>query len=150
MSFAILVLGKFRLNCNNINFTFNKMSSLVIISFVLITAALIFYSLGVWAERLARYLKPWHVVSFWIGFTFDVSGTWAMHLIAKGPFNLYEPHTLTGQIALWLMLLHAIWATYVVRKGSEKMLKQFHRFSIFVWIVWLIPYFGGMYLAMHS
>lgn len=92
------------------------MSPLVIISFTLITAALLFYSLGVWAERLARYLKPWHVVSFWIGFTFDVSGTWAMHLIAKGPFNLSEPHTLTGQIALWLMLLHAIWATYVVRK----------------------------------
>ena len=126
------------------------MSSPVIISTILITAALIFYSLGVWAERLARYLKSWHVVSFWIGFTFDVSGTWAMHLMAKGPFNLSEPHTLTGQIALWLMLLHAIWATYVVRKGSEKMLKQFHRFSIFVWIVWLTPYFGGMYLAMHS
>jgi len=126
------------------------MSPLVIISFTLITAALLFYSLGVWAERLARYLKPWHVVSFWIGFTFDVSGTWAMHLIAKGPFNLSEPHTLTGQIALWLMLLHAIWATYVVRKGSEKMLTNFHRFSIFVWLVWLIPYFGGMFLGMHK
>ena len=124
------------------------MSSPVIISAILITAALIFYSLGVWAERLARYLKPWHVVSFWIGFTFDVSGTWAMHMIAKGPFDLSEPHTLTGQIALWLMLLHAVWATYVVRKGSEKILGQFHSFSIFVWLVWLIPYFGGMYLGI--
>ena len=150
MSFAVLVLGEFRLNCNFIIFTINKMSSLVIISFSLITAALLFYSLGVWAERLARYLKPWHVVSFWVGFTFDVSGTLAMHMIAKGPFDLSEPHTLTGQIALWLMLLHAIWATYVVRKGSEKMLTNFHRFSIFVWLVWLIPYFGGMYLGMHK
>ena len=126
------------------------MSSSVIISFSLITAALLFYSLGVWAERLARYLKPWHVVSFWIGFTFDVSGTWAMHLIAKGPFNLSEPHTLTGQIALWLMLLHAIWATYVVKKGNEKILTNFHRFSIFVWLVWLIPYLGGMFLGMNK
>ena len=126
------------------------MNSLVIVSTVLITFALVFYSLGVWAERLARYLKTWHVVSFWIGFTFDISGTWAMHMIAKGPFDLSEPHTLTGQIALWLMLLHAVWATYVVRKGSEKILGQFHRFSIFVWLVWLIPYFGGMYLAMRG
>lgn len=124
------------------------MNSLVIVSTVLITFALVFYSLGVWAERLARYLKPWHVVSFWIGFAFDVSGTWAMHMIAKGPFDLSEPHTLTGQIALWLMLFHAVWATYVVRKGSEKMLTNFHRFSIFVWLVWLIPYFGGMYLGI--
>jgi uncharacterized repeat protein (TIGR03987 family) len=123
---------------------------MVLVSAVLITLALFFYSLGVWAERLARYLKPWHVVSFWIGFTFDVSGTWAMHLLAKGPFDLSEPHTLTGQIAIWLMLLHAIWATYVVRKGSEKMLTRFHRFSIFVWLVWLIPYIGGMFLGMNK
>ena len=124
------------------------MNSLVIVSTVLITFALVFYSLGVWAERLARYLKSWHVVSFWIGFVFDISGTWAMHLMAKGPFDLTEPHTLTGQIALWLMFVHASWATYVVRKGREKILSMFHRFSIFVWLVWLIPYFGGMYLAM--
>jgi uncharacterized repeat protein (TIGR03987 family) len=123
---------------------------MVLVSAVLITLALFFYSLGVWVERLARYLKPWHVVSFWIGFTFDVSGTWAMHLLAKGPFDLSEPHTLTGQIAIWLMLLHAIWATYVVRKGSEKMLTRFHRFSIFVWLVWLIPYIGGMFLGMNK
>jgi uncharacterized repeat protein (TIGR03987 family) len=124
------------------------MSASIITSVVLITTALFFYSLGVWAERFARYLKPWHVVSFWIGFAFDISGTWAMHLMAKGPFDLSEPHTLTGQIALWLMFLHASWATFVVRRGSEKMLTQFHRFSIFVWMVWLIPYFGGMYLGM--
>ena len=126
------------------------MSYSVIVSAILITLALIFYSLGVWAERLARYLKPWHVVSFWIGFMFDVSGTWAMHLIAKGPFDLSKPHTLTGQIAIWLMFLHAIWATYVVRKGSEKMLSRFHRFSIFVWLIWLIPYIGGIFLGMNK
>jgi uncharacterized repeat protein (TIGR03987 family) len=110
--------------------------------------ALLFYSLGVWAERLARYLKPWHVLAFWTGFLFDISGTWVMHLMAQGPFNPLEIHTLTGQIALWLMLIHAAWATYVLRRGDEKILTTFHRYSIFVWLVWLIPYFGGMYVSM--
>ncbi len=126
------------------------MSTLVIISTTLITLALLFYSLGVWSERIARYLKPWHVVSFWIGFVFDVSGTYAMHLIAKGPFNILEPHTLTGQIALWLMLLHAIWATRVIIKQDESMKMKFHKFSIVVWLIWLIPYFGGMFLGMNK
>jgi uncharacterized repeat protein (TIGR03987 family) len=125
------------------------MSSTVLVSAILITLALFFYSLGVWAERLAHFLKPWHVFTFWIGFAFDVSGTWAMHLIAKGLFDLSEPHTLLGQIAIWLMFLHATWATYVVRKGSERILMRFHRFSIFVWMIWLIPYIGGMYLGMR-
>jgi uncharacterized repeat protein (TIGR03987 family) len=121
---------------------------LIILSSILITLALIFYSLGVWAERLARYLKSWHVLAFWTGFLFDVSGTWTMHKMAQGPFNLLDAHTFTGQIALWLMLIHAIWATYVTRRGSEQIRKNFHRYSIFVWLVWLVPYFGGMYVSM--
>lgn len=121
---------------------------LQIASAVLITLALVFYSIGVWAERIARYLKPWHVVAFWIGFAFDVSGTWAMHLIAQGPFDLLETHTLTGQLALWLMFAHALWATWVIRRGSEAARAGFHRFSLLVWLFWLVPYFGGMYLGM--
>ena len=121
---------------------------MVILSSVLITLALVFYSLGIWAERIARRLKPWHVVTFWIGFSFDVAGTLAMHKIAEGAFNFWDPHTLTGQIALWLMLGHAIWATVVIRNSMESMMNRFHKISIFVWLIWLIPFFGGMYMAM--
>jgi uncharacterized repeat protein (TIGR03987 family) len=126
------------------------MTPLMILSTTLITMALVFYSLGVWAERISRYLKPWHVVCFWTGFVFDVSGTWAMHVMAGGLFDLTKPHTLTGQIALWLMLAHAIWATRVVRKGSEKARQGFHHYSIVVWLIWLIPYIGGMFLGMAN
>lgn len=124
------------------------MNLYLILSTTLITLALLFYSLGVWSERISRYLKAWHVAAFWMGFTFDVSGTYAMTKLAKGPFNLMELHTLTGQIALWLMLIHAIWATYVVRKGNEKDRTGFHRYSLIVWLIWLIPYFGGMFMGM--
>lgn len=124
------------------------MSAELIISTALITSALLFYSLGVWAERLARYLKKWHVFSFWIGFLFDLSGTYSMHKMAVGPFDLLEPHTFTGQIALWLMLAHAIWATRTVFWGNEELREGFHRYSLIVWLIWLIPYFGGMYIGM--
>jgi len=126
------------------------MSAELIIATVLITLALVFYSLGVWAERIARYLKSWHVAAFWTGFIFDVSGTLAMHRMAQGPFDLTQPHTLTGQIALWLMFAHAVWATQVARKGSEQARTGFHKYSLFVWLVWLVPYFGGMYIGMKG
>ena len=121
---------------------------MIVLSSVLITLALVFYSTGIWAERVARVLKSWHVVMFWAGFAFDVSGTLFMHKMAEGKFDLLDSHTLTGQIALWLMLGHALWATIVIKKGIEPMLSKFHRFSIVVWLIWLIPYFGGMLLAM--
>lgn len=123
---------------------------MVIVSSTLITLALVFYTIGVWAERLARYLKPWHVVAFWTGLAFDIAGTLAMHALAKGPFDLREPHTLTGQLALWLMLAHAAWATRVARRGSPESRRGFHRYSLVVWLVWLVPYFGGMALGMRN
>ena len=126
------------------------MSTPLIISSILITLALVFYSLGVWSERFARYLKLWHVAAFWIGFLFDVAGTWAMHQISGAPLDLQDSHTLTGQIALWLMLAHALWATWVARRGSEELRISFHRYSILVWTIWLIPYFGGMFLGING
>ena len=122
----------------------------VIHSSILITLALVFYSLGIWSEKFAKYLKTWHVVMFWMGLAFDMLGTYNMHILATKPFYFFEPHTLTGQIALWLMLIHAIWATWVIKKGSEKLKIAFHKYSVFVWLVWLIPYFGGMYLGMSK
>ena len=126
------------------------MISLALISAILISLALLFYSLGVWSERYNKYLLKRHVISFWIGFLFDVLGTLAMHKLADGPFDILEPHTFTGQIALWLMLIHAIWATWAINKGSDDVLKKFHKYSILVWIIWLIPYFGGMYIGMSK
>lgn len=119
-----------------------------IASIILITLALIFYSTGVWAERIASYLKSWHVLAFWTGFIFDISGTLAMHKISEGEFNILEPHTLTGQIALWLMFAHAIWASIVIKTKREKMRKKFHIYSLAVWLIWLVPYFGGMFMGM--
>ena len=124
------------------------MTNFMILSTVLITMALLFYTLGVWAEKLAHYLKGWHVIAFWIGFAFDVSGTWAMGKLSNNAFDLSDTHTLTGQAALWLMLGHAIWATVVVFKGSEKHRIEFHTYSIMVWMIWLIPYLGGMWMGM--
>lgn len=126
------------------------MSGLLIFSTTTITLALIFYSVGVWAERISRMLKMWHVVTFWIGFTFDVTGTAAMHFISENPFNLKDFHTLSGQIALWLMLAHATWATIVVRKNNTVLRKKFHKYSLVVWLIWLVPYLGGMFLGMRG
>ena len=123
---------------------------MLVLSTILISLALVFYSIGVWAERIVKYLKGWHVIAFWCGFLFDVTGTWTMHLMSKGNFNMSAPHTLTGQIALWLMLTHALWAVWVLKKGSEESRIGFHKYSIIVWIFWLIPYFGGMYLGMSK
>lgn len=109
-----------------------------------------FYSLGVWSDRIAKYLKPWRVVSFWVGFTFDLYGTYKINPIAQELFDILETHTLTGQIALWLMHPHAIWATRIIIKQDELMKVKFYKFSIEDWMFWFIPFIGGMYPGMNN
>ncbi len=123
---------------------------MVIVSSILITLALLFYSIGVWSERFTKFLLKRHLYFFWLGFAFDISGTLAMHKISSHPFNILEPHTLTGQIALWLMLLHAIWASIVIIENKVGLRKKFHKYSLLVWFIWLIPYLGGMYIGMSG
>jgi uncharacterized repeat protein (TIGR03987 family) len=48
-------------------------------SSVIITLALLFYSIGVWSERIQGRLKAWHLAFFWLGLVCD---TWGTGLIA--------------------------------------------------------------------
>lgn len=123
------------------------MPTIVLASSVLITLALVFYTVGVWAEHVRRYLLPWHVAAFWTGLVFDAAGTYAMDLIEPG-VDWFSVHTITGQLAIWLMLFHAVWATIVVRRGTEEARVRFHRFSLVVWGIWLVPYIGGAIVGM--
>ena len=119
----------------------------LVISMVMITLALVSYSIGVWSERIAGRLKGWHLVFFWAGLAFDTTGTGMMFEMAGGIGT--DTHSLTGIIAILLMLIHAIWATIVIVRKDEKAIKKFHRFSIIVWAIWLIPYFNGFFASMR-
>ena len=103
--------------------------------------ALSFYSTGVWAERIAARLKPWHLVMFWLGWAFDTTGTGRMERLAGGLRLTF--HGVTGAVALVMMLAHAAWATIVLVRRDERAILTFHRISIVVWTVWLVPFLSG-------
>lgn len=94
-----------------------------------------------------------HVLFFWIGLVFDVTGTIIMTSIAQssaaaaaaGDFGI---HGLTGLLAIVLMLIHASWATITYLRHNKHGQEVFHKFSTFVWLVWLIPYIIGMLIGV--
>lgn len=111
---------------------------------VIMGAALIFYTIGVWAERIQGRLKLWHLILFIFGLICDTWGTGIMFRFSEG--MLFSLHGITGLLAIILMFIHAAWALIVLIKKDENMISKFHRFSIFVWIVWLIPYLSPMFV----
>ena len=69
-----------------------------------------------------------------------------MEMTAGLSFNI---HGVTGVLAILLMLVHAVWATIVLLRKDEKAITTFHRFSVVVWSIWLVPYFTGFFASMR-
>jgi uncharacterized repeat protein (TIGR03987 family) len=120
---------------------------MLIYAIISITLALVFYTVGVWSEKLQGTLKAWHLSLFWVGFVFDTLGTTLMGRIANDVLKL-NFHSVTGVTAIVLMLIHAVWATIVLKNNNQKQKSSFHKFSIVVWILWLIPFISGMVFGM--
>ena len=122
------------------------MPVLLTIAIVSMFSALALYSVGVWSEKISGRLKVWHTVLFWLGLVFDTTGTTIMGQIAgKMELNI---HGITGVLAIVLMLAHAVWAVAVLLSRKEGALQNFHKFSLFVWAMWLIPFLSGRLGAM--
>lgn len=122
------------------------MSTILIVAIVSMILALSLYSVGVWSERFAGRLKAWHLAFFWAGLVADTTGTALMGMMA-GSMKL-DFHGITGGLAIILMLAHAIWAVIVLLMKKEQILVNFHKFSLGVWTLWLVPFVSGMAGAM--
>lgn len=122
----------------------------LIAAIIVISMALVFYTVGVWAERQQHGLRKWHVFSFGFGFICDVVGTTFMAELVRLTGETNRLHAVTGTIAVALMLIHALWAAWTFWRGSARAKQNFSRFSIVVWCIWLIPYSLGVYLGVSG
>jgi uncharacterized repeat protein (TIGR03987 family) len=113
---------------------------------IIITAALVFYTIGVWSERIQGRLKPWHLAFFVLGLICDTWGTGMMFEYVGG--MQFDIHGISGLLAIILMFVHAVWAAVVLVRKNEKAIVNFHKFSVIVWFVWLIPYFSPMFFQL--
>ncbi|MEQ2911949.1 HsmA family protein [Butyricimonas faecihominis] len=113
-----------------------------------ITLALVFYTIGTWAEKVQGRLKLWHIVFFLLGLVADSLGTAIMSDIAGQKGDVDPLHGITGILAIVLMAIHAVWAIVTYWKGNEKAMRNFSKFSVIVWAFWLIPYGLGLVLGM--
>ena len=124
------------------------MSSILRFAIIIMFSALGLYTIGVWSEKIQGELKWWHLIFFWAGFLADTIGTSIMSSIA-GEFTL-SAHSATGVTAIILMFVHAAWATISLIRKDESAIENFHKFSVTVWVLWLIPFITGLMLPMVS
>ena len=115
---------------------------------IIMAFALVFYSVGVWGEKIIGRLKWWHFIFFVLGLICDTWGTTLMFEMVGG--MMFDVHGITGVIAIVLMFIHAFWALIVLIRKDAHAIENFHKFSVVVWLIWLIPYFSPMFLGMAA
>ncbi|MBP2098215.1 HsmA family protein [Enterococcus rivorum] len=128
------------------------MDTKLLLAIITITLALVFYTIGVFSERKSGELHLKHLILFGLGLVFDTTGTTIMSTIAKSENvgTSLSLHQVTGVLAIALMAFHLIWAIYVYVKGTTKAKHTFHKFSLVVWLFWLIPYIAGLIVGMSQ
>ena len=72
-----------------------------------------------------------------------------MSVIARGA-SANPAHAVTGALAIILMVVHAVWATVVLARENREAVARFHRFSVAVRTIWLIPYFCGLLMGFPA
>ena len=65
-----------------------------------------------------------------------------------GASGLSSLMAVSGTIAIALMAVHLGWAVVVLVRNREHEKRNFHRFSVAVWAVWLVSYLIGAASAM--
>lgn len=122
------------------------MDPLLIASIVIITLALIFYSIGVLGEFRRKFLEKRDALWFGAGLLCDTTGTFIMNRISTAGGTYLSPTAdflmnISGSLALLLMLLHLLIALILLRKNVYR--DKFHTVSIVIWAFWLIAYILG-------
>lgn len=111
--------------------------------------ALISYTIGVFGEKFSGTIKLKHIFFFVGGLIFDTTGTSLMNKIAsENAGSQFGMHQITGGAALILMAFHLVWAIWVYKKGSEEAKLKFNKFSIGVWLLWVVSFVLGMLVGM--
>jgi len=106
-----------------------------------VTLAFVFYTWGIWGARRGREIKTRHVVFLWLGLVLDAGGT-ALMAMQIGFYRM-DIHGIIGTLAILLMLVSAVWASYAKAKNDDAATQTYLRASIWVWAFWLLPYFYG-------
>lgn len=124
------------------------MNTLSITGAIIVTFALISYSIGIISEQLKRKLIPRVMVFITLGVVLDVTATIFMILGSKNsPFTI---HGFVGYSALLVMLIELVkvWQVYKKSGMNANVPKGLHLYSRFAYIWWVIAYITGSLIAM--
>ena len=114
--------------------------SQLIVPVLIVTAALLFYTLSTFINRPKRTLSLTNLTLYSIGLVCDILGTVLMSK-ASTAGTLFTLHGILGYTVLGLMIVTVVWAWGLFKKKTYS--KAFRVFSLLAWLLWTALYIYG-------
>lgn len=130
------------------------MKTASIIGSIVVTIALVFYSIGFTKERRKRLVTSGVLTFYTIGVSLDITAT--IFMIMGSSKGLVTLHGLIGYSALLGMLVDTfiLWRHYLKKGSCEIVSQSVHLYSRIAYIWWILAFItGGLLVAiskMHS
>jgi len=115
---------------------------------VIVTLALISYSIGVITEQKKHQVVKKVLIFITAGIILDITAT--AFMIAGSTNSPFTFHGFLGYSALLAMLIDAVFIwNYYKQNGSDKAVsKKLHRYTLVAYLWWVIAYITGSMLVM--
>ncbi len=117
----------------------------------LLVSSLLFYSIGVWLEHVRGKVRFWDIFFMLIGLVCNAIAIGFLRGVDYSMRIIDEVQLLLGVFTVLIILFHALWALWAlstIRKPDAR--AKFNRISIFIWCIWLVPYFATIYFTVSS
>ncbi len=127
------------------------MKTASIIGSMIVTLALIFYTIGFAKERKSRIVRPQVLFFYTLGVTLDITAT--IFMIIGSSKGLVTIHGLIGYSSLLGMLIDTIllWRSNLRFGGGQEINKGLHIYSLIAFIWWITAYItGGLLVAISK
>jgi uncharacterized repeat protein (TIGR03987 family) len=127
------------------------MKTLSIIGSVIVTMALVFYSIGFFKENKKRLITSSVLFFFSIGILFDITAT--IFMILGSSNGMLTIHGFIGYSSLLGMLTDTflLWRHNIKKGSSSEVSKGLHLYSKISYTWWVIAYItGGLLVAISK
>lgn len=125
------------------------MNSLLITGSIIVTFALLFYSIGIISEQKGKHITYNVLIFMTLGIVFDITAT--LFMIIGSPNSPFTLHGFLGYSALTVMLIDVlfIWKLNITKGTGSVVPHGLHLYSRYAYLWWVVAYItGGLLVAL--
>ena len=118
-------------------------------SILFVVLTLLCYTLSVWVEHKQQVLQIWHIILLVAALICNITAMALLAHVSHVAGKDCTIYAIAGAVAILLLCLHCIWSIWTKRKGEDRAKRNYNRFNVILWFVWLVAFILMLVMSMR-